>query len=533
MTATLVLWRLALRRDRVRLAIWLVALAGVLAGSAASTVKLYPTHADLADLAKGLADTPATLAFYGPAAQLDTIGGVVMWKPGGVLLVLAGLMAILTVVRHTRAEEEAGLAELTGAGSVGRLSSLLAALLLATLASVALGVLVVATLAADHAGGEGALGAGLSFTAMGFAYAAIAAVAAQVCLTGRAANGLAGAVLAWSYALRAIADGAPRLHWLTWLSPIGWVQQLQPYAAHPRWWVLLLPFALAVALAAAAARLRATRDLGTAVLGSRPGRPVASGALHGPVGLVWRLQRTALASWVMACAALGALAGWLAASVGSLVGADSSTADLLAKLGGRQGLADSYLATTFAFLGVAASAYAVLTVLRLGSEEDDGRVEPVLAGAVSRARAFGAYLGTAVVGTLVLVLATGLTSGLARGYDAGDVAAQLGRELLAGLVQAPAAWLLAALAGALVGLRPAWVALTWVVLGAAVVLGQLGELLDLPGWVRDLSPYSHVPLLPAPTVPVADLVPLLVLSALAAGLALVGVAAYRRRDIRA
>jgi ABC-2 type transport system permease protein len=531
MTATALLLRVALRRDRVRLAIWLVALAGVLAGSAASTVKLYPTHAELADLAKGLADTPATLAFYGPAAQLDTVGGVVMWKPGGILLVLTGLMAILTVVRHTRAEEEAGLAELTGAGAVGRMASLFSALLLAAGASVALGVLVAAALAGNQAGGAGAAGAGLSFTATGFAFAAVAAVTSQVCITARAANGLAGAVLAASYGVRAVADGEPRVSWVAWLSPIGWVQQLEPYAAHPRWWVLVLPFVLSAGLAVVAARLRVTRDLGAALLGSRRGRPAASRALSGPAGLVWRLQRTSLTSWVLACAAFGALAGWLAASVGSLVGSSTSTADLLAKLGGRQGLADSYLATTFAFLGVAASAFAVLTVLRLRSEEEDGRVEPILAGGVSRVRTLAAHLGVAVLGSLVIVLAMGLTCGLARGYDTGDTATQLGRDLLAGLVQAPAAWLLAALAVLLIGLRPAWVTLTWVVLGLAVVLGQLGELLGLPRWARDLSPYSHVPLLPAPAVPASDLVPLAVLTALAVVLAAAGAASYRRRDI--
>lgn len=531
MTATMALLRVALRRDRVRLALWLVALAGVLAGSAASTVRLYPTHAELADLAAGLADTPATLAFYGPAAQLDTIGGVVMWKPGGILLVLTGLMAILTVVRHTRAEEEAGRAELLGAAAVGRLAALGSALSLAAGAAVTLGVLVTAGLAANRAGGAGAVGAGLSFTATGFVFAAVAAVTAQLCITGRAAAGLAGAVLAASYGLRAVADGEPRVSWLAWLSPIGWVQRLEPYAGQPRWWVLLLPLGLALALGAVAVWLQARRDLGAAVFGSRRGRSTASGALDGPAGLVWRQQRTSLVSWVVGGATLGALAGWLAASVGSLVDAGSSAADLLAKLGGRQGLADSYLSTTFAFLGVGASAFAVLTVLRLRSEEEDGRVEPVLAGGVGRVRLLLTQLGGAAGGALAVVLAMGVTCGLARGYDTGDVSAQLGRDLLAGLVQAPAAWLLAALAAALVGLRPRWTSLSWVVLALAVGLGQLGALLGLPQWLRDLSPYSHVPLLPAASVPASDLAPLVVLTLLAVALAVVAATSYRRRDI--
>ena len=121
---------------------WLVGIAVVMAGSAASTRKLYPTHAELAALARTIQGTRATLAFYGPALQLDTVGGVVLWKPGGIALVLAGLLGLLTVVRHTRAEEEVGRAELAGAGAVGRLAPLAAALALALAAELALGLLV-------------------------------------------------------------------------------------------------------------------------------------------------------------------------------------------------------------------------------------------------------------------------------------------------------------------------------------------------------------------------------------------------------
>ncbi len=533
MTGWPALLKVAVRRDRVRLVIWLVALAGVMAGSAASTAGLYPTQASLDRLARQLADTPASLAFYGPAAQLDTIGGIVMWKPGGILLVLTGLLALQTVVRHTRAEEEVGRAELVGAGAVGRMAPLAAALALGALTSLALGVLMAAGLASSGAGGIGCIAAGLSFTATGFVFVGVAAVTAQLASTGRAANGLAGGVLGAAYGLRAVADGEPRLSWLSWLSPIGWVQHLEPYAAQPRWWVLLLPLAAATALALAAVRLRSRRDLGAALLASRPGPAVAGAGLSGPFGLAWRLHRVTLLSWSLACVLVGALVGWLASSVGSLVGDDSGVRDLLAKLGGRQGLADSYLSTAFGFLGVAVSAYAVLTVVRLGGEEEAGRVEPLLGGAVSRRRVLGSQLAMAAGGSIVILGAMGLACGLTRGIELGAVGPQVGRDLVAGLAQAPAAWLVAGLAAAVLGLRPRWVGVTWVVFAAAVVLGLLGELLGLPGWVRDLSPYAHLPHLPATSVPGSDLVPLAVLVALAAGLALVGLAAYRRRDIPA
>jgi polyether ionophore transport system permease protein len=533
MTGWRTLLAVAVRRDRVRLTVWVLAIVAVLAGSAASTSQLYPTRASLAQIARGLADTPPTLAFYGPAAQLDTVGGIVMWKPGGLLLVLTGLFALLTVVRPTRADEEVGLAELTGAGAVGRTAPLLAALLLATGAAIALGVLIALGLAATGAGGVGAVGAGLSFTATGFVFAGVGAVAAQLGGTARSAHGLAGGVLGASYALRAVADGEPSVGWLAWLSPIGWVQRLQPYAAQPRWWVVLLPLVAAVALSALAVELRARRDLGAALLADRPGPARAATTLSGPLGLAWRLHRVALLAWAGGCAVLGALAGWLASSIGSLVGDDPSVRDLFAKLGGREGLADSYLSTSFGLLGVTVSAYAVLTVVRLGAEEESGRVEPLLAAAVSRWRVLGSQVAVAAGGVVVLVLAMGLACGIARGTATHQLGAQVGRDLAAGLSQAPAAWLLAAVAALVVGWRPRWVPLVWAVFAIVVVLGQLGEVLGLPRWLQDLSPYAHLPHLPAASVPAADLAPLLVLTALAAGATLLARAAYRRRDLPA
>ena len=537
MTAAYQLFRLAGRRDRVRLAVWLLAIAAVMAGSTASTVRLYPTHADLAHLARTIQGTRATLAFYGPAAQLDTVGGVVLWKPGGIALVLAGLLAVLTVVRHTRAEEEAGLAELTGAGAVGRLAPLAAGFGLAAGASLALGLLVGLGLAVTGAGGVGAIGAGLEFAAVGIVFAAVAAVTSQVCGSARSASGLAGAVLAAAYLVRALADGAAGLGWLAWWSPIGWVQRLDPYAASPRWWVLLLPAAATIALAGAAFVLRARRDLGAALLSSRPGPPVGGpGLLAGPggaFGLAWRLQRAGLAAWAVGFAVLGLLAGGLASSVGSFVGDSTSTRDLLERLGGQAGLADSYLSAALGIAGVAASAYAILAVLRLRAEEEAGRVEPLLAAAASRQRLVASYLALSFGGAAGLLVVLGAACGLARGVATGEVPRQVGRLLVAGLSLAPAAWLLAGVALLLLGLVPRRTSLAWAVFGLAVVLGPLGAALDLPAGVQDLSPYAHLPHLPAPSVPASGLVGPLVLTLLAALAVVGGLLAYRRRDVPA
>jgi ABC-2 type transport system permease protein len=61
-----------------------------------------------------------------------------------------------------------------------------------------------------------------------------------------------------------------------------------------------------------------------------------------------------------------------------------------------------------------------------------------------------------------------------------------------------------------------------------LVVGLLGEVLDLPVWVSDLSPFQHTPQLPAADLTIA---PLAALAAIAAALTAVGLTAFRQRDV--
>ena len=128
------------------------------------------------------------------------------------------------------------------------------------------------------------------------------------------------------------------------------------------------------------------------------------------------------------------------------------------------------------------------------------------------------------------MLATGgLVAGLAHGLRAGDLGGQLPRVLGAALVQLPAVWVLAALGAALFGLLPRLVVgATWAVLGVVLAITTFGEALQLSRWLLDLSPFAHLPRLPAATFTAT---PLLWLVVVAVALAAAGLAAFRRRDL--
>ena len=81
----------------------------------------------------------------------------------------------------------------------------------------------------------------------------------------------------------------------------------------------------------------------------------------------------------------------------------------------------------------------------------------------------------------------------------------MGRSTVASLAQIPAAWVLTSVALAVFGWVPRLAGAVWGVLLAFVALGEFGVLWNAPGWLMDLSPFRHSPLLPVG----ADAVPAL------------------------
>jgi polyether ionophore transport system permease protein len=527
LSGTGALVRLALRRDRVLLPLWIVVFVVMAASSAAATVDLYPTVASRVAAAASLNGSQSLVALYGRIYDPTSVGAIGLWKMGGLGAVFIAVLAILIVVRHTRAEEEAGRLELVGATVIGRSAPLTAALLVVIGMNLVLALFTAAGLVAAGMPTDGSLAFGLAWAGVGMSFAAIAAVAAQLTRSARAATGIATAVLGFVYVLRAIGDTAGRTgpRWLTWLSPIGWGQQFRPYAGN-RWWVLLITVGFTVVVVVVAYRLQGRRDLGAGLVPDRPGSATAASSLRTPLALAWRLQRGALLGWAVAFLLLGLVFGNIASHFGEFVSTPQSR-EFITKMGGEKGLVDSYLRICLSFIGLAASAYGVHAAMRLRSEETAQRAETVLATATGRVRWAWSYVAVAIAGATLLIVVGGTGAGIAHGTQVGDMGRAAG--IFGGaLAQVPAACVLTGIVVAAFGLAPRLVAAGWVALVAFVLLGELGPLFEFDQWVLDISPFTHVPKIPGAAF---SATPLLALTAVAALLIAAGLAGFRRRDV--
>jgi ABC-2 type transport system permease protein len=524
-TGTAALLRLYLRRDRIVAPLWILLLSVPLSTVyVGGTEAVYPTAADRAAFAASIMASPAQRALYGNVYN-DSLGAVGIWK-AGIFHLLIAVAVILTVIRHTRADEENGRTELLESTAVGRFAGLTAALTLAFGAAALTGLLGLAGLLTLDIPAGGSLAFCLALTGSGLVFAAVAAVAAQVSPSARFARGAAFSVLAAAFTLRAVGDAGAQ--WMSWLSPLGWSLQVRPFAGD-RWWVPVLHIVAAAVLTALAYALLNHRDIGAGLIAERPGRGSASRALRGSLSLAWRLDRGAIVLWTVGLTLYGLLIGSVAPGIGDEIGNSQLAQDIVTRLGGTTAMEQAFIAVAFNMLAMVAAAFAVSLTLRLHQEEAGQHAETVLAGAVSRIRWLTGHLMMAVFGSAAAILIAGLVAGLSYGVAAGDVAGILPTVLGTAAVQLPAVWLLAGVALALFGALPRFAPAAWGVLVALIAIYLLGSLSGAPQWLIDLEPFAHIPHVGAGTFTVAPLLWLLLIDA---ALIAAGVLTFRRRDLR-
>lgn len=525
-TGTGTLVRLMLRRDRIKLPAWVGGLGLFMVYLGAALPQLAPTEADLAAVTP-MVQQPVGRLFTGPAYGMEDPTHASFFAAGYLLylLLLAALMNIMLVTRHTRLEEQSGRSELVRADVVGRQAPLTAALVVAVVTNVAAAVVVGALALANGWPGSGTAVVAAAVGLVGLAFAGITAVAAQLSAHSRGAAGLAGLVLGAAFALRALGDMvATGGSSLSWTSPLGWAAQAAPYVLD-RWEPLLLLLALAAGTILLAYALQGRRDFGAGLLPARRGHERGGASLGTPWGLALRLQRGPWLAWGAAAVFLGVIDG--AFTQVMLDSADALPPEMQAMFGAEQ-MTLGYVAFLSVFSAMLTSAYVVYAVQSLRAEEAAGRAELVLATPTSRAAWAGAHLAVVALGATVIMLVTGVLTGVAATTVTGD-ASLTWDSTAAHLNLVPAVLAVLGLVALLHGWVPVLLApVGWAMVGLVVFSGTFAALLDVPQAVVDLSPLSHPAQVPVETVELTPLLVLLGLAVLGVGLGLVGL---RRRQV--
>ncbi|MQA02203.1 MAG: antibiotic ABC transporter [Streptosporangiales bacterium] len=525
LTGTAGLVRLILRRDRFLLPLWLLLPLTIVLGRAGTVGSTYPTARARQERFEQVLDIPMFLLFQSRAFD-STPGALVAQEAFAGTTLACAIGAILFVVRHTRSEEQAGRRELLGATVVGRHAPLTAAVSVVTGAGLVLAVVIAGGLVAMQLPVLGSV----TFAAVALAAvvvaASLAAVLVQVTTSVKLAAFGAIGVFYVGHLVRGVSDmGGSGLVWLGWLSPSGWLEHVRPFAGE-RLWPFALVVAFATVLLAAAYVLSTRRDLAGGLLPERLAAGTVTPVLRGPLGLAWRLHRGMAVGWatVLACCALGTgYAGGAGAMSAYAKGA------WLREYAAAMGVSPSaaFFVYVAFLLGLIVAFYAVLTTLRMRTEEELGHAETVLAAPAGRTRWAASHLVFAMAVPVVLLAILGLGAGVGGGLSAGDLPGQVVSMLGLTVGIAPAIWVLVGVGVAAYGVFGRGTAvIAWLAL--AVMLGvEIAVHWGLPQWVfRLLSPFAHVNPFYERTA-----VTYLALTMVAAALTGVGLWSLRRRDI--
>lgn len=502
MSALAALWGHRLRRDGRQLAMWVIGIALLAYLSFVGVAESFGTAEVRAGLLAAALANPVILLFRGlPSGTDEAAFMVFLIMPW--LAFLAALMSTFLAVRHTRAEEEDGRAELVGATPAARVAPVVATALHGLTANAAVTVLVAVAFLATGADAAGSAVAGLAAGGAGVAFLGVGLLGAQLYRTARGANAFAvwltvAALVAAGLgnAIGTPSDDLTRMEssWLTWLSPIGWAENARAFADDAIWPIALcLGFGLV--LAGASVALAAARDLGASFVPERRGRATASAALSSPLGLVWRLTRGAVVGWAIGGVITGALSTTLAAVVEQIGAENPAITEILDQIAGAGDIEQATVTTFFTMLGILAACAGVQVVCRARQEEARGSAETVLATPVPRTRWLAGYLVVAAA-AIVLVVA-GAVAGAAAGIAGRGGSWGLMREVsVTGAGQALAAAVFVVVTALIFVLAPRLtIPLGWSVLLLGMVLGLFGPIFGLPEWLANISPIAVAPVM--------------------------------------
>lgn len=519
---------LILRRDRIRIPTWLIAITLITMIVPPAFTNLYPTELERQAIAETMRN-PAMIAMIGPGYGLDnyTIGAMMGHQMLLFTAMAVAIMSILLVTRHTRGDEEGGRIEMIRSLPVGRLSNLSATTFVLFGTNVLLAFIVgfgLYALGIESMDLQGSLLYGAALGATGFFFTAITALFAQLSENSRGTLGYSFAFLGVAYLIRAVGDVSSEV--LAWFSPLGWVLRTEVYVNN-YWWPILITVGAALAIIALALYLNSIRDLGAGFIPAKPGKKTASVFLQSPFGLALRLQRTAIIAWVIGIFILGASYGSVLGDIEIFFVNNELMLEMLPAVEGFS-LTEQFLAMLMSIIAIFCTIPAVLMILKLRGEEKNNRIEHLLARSVSRTRIMGSYLSISfIVGFVALLFsAIGLWSA---GAAVMDDPIAFSTVFNGAMVYLPAMWMMMAVAVLLIGIVPQGVGLTWLYLGYSFFVVYLGGLLQFPQWMAKLSPYGNIPKIPTETI---DFTKIFGLTAIALMLMLIGFMGYNRRDIQ-
>lgn len=512
---------------------WSLLLGAYFASKSVGFVKAYPTAASRHALLATLGQNKGIDILVGAPHSLETVGGYVAWNCVQFMLLLGAIWGLLLATKLLRGEEESGRWELfVTAPTTARQTTahVLRGLGLCFVLFYAILALITLPIGGMHDiafSAQSVLFFDLAVMSGMVVFVLAGALTSQIFATrGRAAAAAAG-IFGVCFALRAVGD-ITSASWLLNLTPLGWVEKLQPLTGSAPIWLVPL-FALSALLLSTTLWLAGRRDLQASLIAESSSRRPHTALLNSPLGLSVRLSRTSITSWLLALSFLSFFYSALTKTALQALKSTNTNSPAVTKLLHESSLASAkaYLGAVFLILLLVLMAFAANLAVAIRREEDLSYLENILVRPVSRWQ----WLSRRMLFGVLAIISAGLAISL--GAWIGVAISHLGMPIsslvFAGLNIA-AAGLLAFGAGMLAyGYWPR--ATSFVAYGVLIwsfLLNMLSSGLQLSHWLLDTSVLNQLALAPAvnPNWRVVA-----IMASLSLGLLLIGASRFNQRDL--
>ena len=482
--------------------LWGLVFGVYVASQALAYAGTYKTPAERDAMAKSLTSGGGLNALIGPAHQLNTVAGYTAWKSVGILSVLGAIWALLLSTKLLRGEEDAGRWELLLAGQTTRRAAATQALsglgasLLALFSITAVATVLIGRTSTVHLSTSSATFFALTVTSGAAMFMAAGALTSQLAASRRQAAAYAGGTLGLFFALRMVADSSAGLSWMHWITPFGWIEQLQPFT-HPQPAVLALIFGLTAVMVAMAIFLAGARDLNASMLPDRSSSKAHRALLFDDIGLTIRLIRPTILGWLAGVCAFGLLLGGSAKEAAQSLEGSASIEAALKRLDGGGGAVKAYLGLSFLIITLLVVLVAAGQITAARREESSGRVEHLLVRPLSHTRWMLNRLGVAATAIVLAGALGGIFAWL--GVASQGVTISFASLLDAGLNTVPAGWCLLGLGALAWSIVPRLAsAAVYGILAWSFLVELLAGVVNSSHWLLDTSIFHQ--LSPSPAV---------------------------------
>jgi len=529
-----VIGRFVARRTIRGAAFWAIALGAIVASKAIGYASLYPTVQSRVKLATAFGSNVGLSALFGAPHQLQTVAGYVVWNTLASTMIVGSIWAFLVATKTFRGEETAGRTELLLAGQT---TARRAAVNTLVGLGVSLSVLYIVTagvfigVGRDHSvdfGTQAALFFALTAVSGAVLFMSIGALASQLMPTRGRAAGLSAGLFGLFFLIRSAAS-VTSAHWLLNLSPLGWIEKLQPlYASQPLW---LLPIlGLTAILCVATVYLAGSRDLGASTFADRDSAKPRLALLNSPFGAAFRLNRSASISWLAGISFVAVFFGLLTKTASQAFSGPNFQHDINRIVHSSQTqAATAFLGIIFFLIMPLLMAYVASAVGRVREDEASGYLDNFLVNPVSRLRWLWERIALIVIVIVVASLCGGIGAWIGASSQQAGVAFH--SILLAGLNVIAPALITLGIGVFAFGIIPRFTTIiAYSVIAWSFLLQIISSGLNLNHWILDSSVLSHVTLAPAVN---PDWRSAAVLAGLGLVLSVIGGLRFNGRDLQA